>query len=168
MATLLTNANLRLAWYWQDATGLSETTNQAKLAFNDVIADVSVANLVWQDTRTLAAQTIEMLDLSSLPISALGVSGTLSLSKVHQIFIRNNLTQEDLSIHGEIEATLRVGLPNNQTAGHYAMAVGFDSHSYLYSREGWLVAEPLGIANAADIAIPYDIVLVGQGAIVNA
>ena len=169
MATLLTNATARLEWVWDDTTELSSTFNTAKLALDAAISDVSVANVVWADSRTIAPGVIETIDLSALPVEALDVHGEMAMIRAHKILISNRTTPETLAQANELEATLRVGLPDNQTAGHYALAVGYSSWSMLYSREGWLVSEPLAICNPSEtITIPFDIVIIGQGEITNA
>lgn len=169
MASLLTNANLTLSWTWDDQPELSNVANTAKISSSAAISDAAVANIVWQDSRTLAANTIESIDLSTLPVEALGAAGTVSFDRIHKVYIANKTTAATLAAVSATEATLRVGLPDNQTAGHYALGVGYSSFSFLYSLEGWLVEGPLLVANPTpDVTISFDLVIIGQGEISGA
>jgi len=157
-ATLTATSALTLRWSLDDAVGLSTISNVGNLREAITISDAAVCNAVWADSRTLAARTVEGIDLTSLPYGAFGLAGTFSFTAVHKVFVANSATTA---------AELRVGVPDNETVGHYAISVWQQSHSFLYSEVGWTPAGLLRIANVSDIAIPYQIILIGRGAVAS-
>lgn len=168
MATLLSNSDLKLTWAWKDPLDLSEIVDRGEIRQTAIIDDISTANMVWQDSRTLAASTIETIDLSALPLKALAIEGVVRLTKVHRVYIANTTTDAALTAAGATVAELRVGLPDNGLATSYALSVFQQSHNYLFSRQGWTPTDLLRIGNVSTLPITYDIVLVGKGSVVSA
>lgn len=164
MPTLTSTAALSLRWSFNDELDLSTITNVGNLRQSITIDDSAVCNRVWADARTLAANTVETINLSSLDYDVLGLAGTFSFSRIHKIYIANVYTPTVSAPTAE----LRVGVPDNLTVGHYAMGVWQQSYSFLYSAQGWVPGDLLRVANASSISIPYHIVLLGQGAITSA
>lgn len=164
MATLTSTAALTLRWSFDDELDLSTIRNVGNLRKLVTIDDSAICNRVWADARTLAANTVETLDLSNLAYDVMGLAGTFSFSRIHKIYIANVYEPTVTAPTAEI----RVGVPDNLTIGHYAMGVWQQSYSFLYSAQGWVPGDLLRVANASSISIPYHIVLLGQGAITSA
>lgn len=159
MATLSSNATIRLSWAWEDEVGLGSVIDSGVVRDSTIISDAAITNLVWQDSRSAPAGMVDAIDLESLPITTLGVSGVVKFNRIHKIFIANNSTAD---------ASIRVGVPQGSPATTYAMEVSQQSYSLQYSNEGWSPADLLRIANPGATAVPYDIVLIGEGEVVSA
>lgn len=168
MATLTSTISLNLRWSWEDAQDLSTVADVGNLRQTITIDDAAVCNVAWADARTIPANTVEALDLAALPYEVMGLEGTFAFSRIHKIYIANAVTPEALTAASLTAAEIRVGVPDNLTVGHYAMSVWQQSHSFLYSAQGWVPADLLRIANVASISVPYHIVLLGQGEIHSA
>ena len=164
MATLTSTISLNLRWSWDDALDLSTVRDVGNLRQVVTIDDTAICNVAWADVRSLAANTVETLDLGELPYEVMGLEGTFTFDRIHKVYIANVYTPTTPNPTAE----LRVGVPDNLTVGHYAMSVWQRSHSFLYSAQGWVPADLLRIANVSAVTIPYHIVLLGQGEIHSA
>ena len=86
------NCTLRasLQWALLDTLDLSTVGDQATLQYSQNIANgtaVSTADLIWHDTRTLAAAANDDLDLNALTQSIFGTTVTKAILKVKAIVI---------------------------------------------------------------------------------
>lgn len=164
MATLTSTVSLNLRWSWDDALDLGTVRDVGNLRQFVAVDDAAVCNVAWADVRSIPANTVEALDLTALPYEVMGLEGTFTFDRIHKVYIANVYTPTVTNPTAE----LRVGVPNNLTVGHYAMGVWQQSHSFLYSAQGWEPADLLRIANVSGVTVPYHIVLLGQGEVNSA
>jgi hypothetical protein len=155
MATLTTNTTLRLQWQWTQPLDLSDVVDTAKFEVSLPISDAAIANIAWQDSRTIPANTVDAINLSSLVIDSLGIYGTISMQQASQFYLRNKSTAAG--------SELRIGTPADGTATTYALSVGRGSYVFLSSVDGWVPSTQLRIANPTGAAISYDIAIIGTG-----
>jgi hypothetical protein len=57
------------------------------------------ADCYWRDVRTVAASATDAIDLSDLPLSVFGGTGTLNMATVKLIYVRNLSETESLSYY---------------------------------------------------------------------
>lgn len=155
MSTLSTTASVLLNWTWTESFSLGDIVDKARVNVSVPINDAAIADIAWQDGRTIAAGAVDVFDLSALPHRTLGVQGLVSLTSVAMFFLRNRTTTAG--------ARLRVGTPADGTFNTYAVEVGRGSLVLTTSLDGWTPGVPLRVANISAVPITYDIALIGQG-----
>lgn len=171
MATDLTNMSAKImasikvtATKALDLSAPAETVQKAvsqSLAFGDGSDE---ADMIWHDSRTLAATTSENIDLAGTLVNAFGA--TITFSKVKAIFIHNN---------GDTAGVLEVGAAATPFGGPLKDAASdiiTVPHNGMFlstnPESGWTVtagsADLLKINNTAAVIAGYDIVIVGVSA----
>lgn len=162
---LTTSIKLNLRALLVSALDLSNAVNDLSLAHEIALADgagINAANLVYQDTVTLATASETLLDLTALT-DALG--GAVAFARLKLIYLRNKSATagDNLQLGGTVSAglsTLYVGTNAGQLIGPGGIALLVNP-----SAAGWAVAattaDILRIGNPGANSITYDIVLIG-------
>jgi hypothetical protein len=163
--SLTTTLKLSLRSLLVGPLDLSNSINDLQLAPEFTLADgagINAANLVYQDTVTLAAAGETLLDLTALT-DALG--SAVNFARVKLIYLRNKSATagDNLQLGGTVSAglsTLYVGTNAGQLIGPGGIALLVNP-----SAAGWAVtattADILRIGNPGANSITYDIVLIG-------
>lgn len=121
---------------------------------------IGKADLLFSDTRTLAASATENLDLAGVLVNAFGA--TITAAEIVAIFVKAKATNANSVIVGNV-ANGFVG-PLGAT-GTYAIKPG--EYFLAVSASGWPVtaatADLLKLANGAGgTSVDYDIVIIGR------
>lgn len=163
--SLTTTVKLNLRAQLVAALDLSNAVNDLSLTPEVSLADgagINAANLVFQDTITLAAAGETLLDLTALT-DALG--NAIAFARLKLIYLRNKSVTagDNLQLGGTVTAglsTLYVGTNAGQLIGPGGIALLVNP-----SAAGWAVtaitADILRIGNPGANPISYDIVLIG-------
>lgn len=148
----------RLQWSRVDTQETGAITNRNIVGAQYGIGDgpgSGAADVVWTDSRTIPAESVDEIDLLTLTQNALGVSVPCPIRQLRAIRVANAETAAGLSI--------RVG--SDATGVAYAFAVGPGSEVLsVNSLDAWIVTNDnnvLRIANPHASAAAYSIVLVG-------
>lgn len=152
------------------ANTVRTTSVSRNVAFTDGTAS-GQAEITWSDSRTVAALTIDPLDLSGLTDDR----GTVAFDSIKAIYVRNTGSVA-LSVASDV-----VGSPDDWTGGPiqvayvaaYEVPPGGIWLATNPTSSGWLVGgggsnQWIGINNeSASTVASYDIVLIGEGAFVS-
>lgn len=148
----------RMQWSRVDTQENGTITNRNVVSASYSIGDgagTGAADVVWADSRTVPAQTIDAIDLLSLTQSTLGVSVPCTIRQLRAVRIVNEETAPGLS--------LRVGA--DATGATYAFEVGPGSEMLsINNADAWPVDagnSVIQIANVHGDPVAYTIVLVG-------
>lgn len=164
---LTTYLDLAMRWVYTNPLDLTTPTDNANVSLSDSLTNgtgaVDTADIVWSDTRTLAATT-ENLDLAGSLTNAFGA--TITFARIKGIIIHNK--------NSSVGAVLTVG-----GAASNAFPLFSDtSDKYPIGPDGvFLVWEPSAAAKAVTAStgdilkmdsgaatITYDIIIVGSSA----
>ena len=132
------------------------------LQFTEGTDTVGKANILFSDTRTLAASANEDIDLAGVLTNAFGV--TITAGEIVAIYIKaasgntNNVNVTRPASNGFAGPFLAAGDGVSVKPGEYAL---------LASRSGWAVTagtgDLLNIANSAgSTSVTYDLVVIGR------
>lgn len=135
---------------------------QKLLEFTEGTAAVGQANILFSDTRTLAASATEDLDLAGVLTDALGA--TIAAAEIVAIYVAaasgntNNVNFSRTAVNGFVGPFLAAGDGIGIPPGDFVL---------LTNRNGWAVTAASGdlitIANAgAGTAVTYDILILGR------
>lgn len=148
----------RVQWSRVDTQTGRTIANRHVVAGNYNLGDgpgAGSADVVWADSRTVPASTIDTINLLSLTQTTLGVSVPCTIRQLRAVRIVNTETASGLS--------LRVGA--DATGQTYAFEVGPGSEMLsINNADAWQVTSAnsvLRIANVHDDPIAYTIVLIG-------
>ncbi|MBA2458995.1 MAG: hypothetical protein H0V43_08605 [Gemmatimonadales bacterium] len=169
---LTTSLNVRLSATLTKTIDLITAGLTAPLAVNDTLSLATgtasgLADIVFWDTRTLAASATENIDLAGVLVDAFGA--TLTFVKVKMLYVRaaaaNNAANN--VVVGGAAANGFFG-PFNAATDKVSLAAG-DIFLATKTATGWTVTAATGdillIANSAGTnAVTYDIVVVGTSA----
>jgi hypothetical protein len=109
------------------------------------------ADCYWRDVRTVAGSGQDAIDLSALPLSVFGGSGTLDMAQVRAIYVRN------LSATVPIFYSLIGNLAEIPPLGIVFLMFPED-----LSNNDWLAdAQTIEIENTGTSAADYEILLIG-------
>jgi len=109
------------------------------------------ADAYWRDVRTVAASATDTIDLSALPLSVFGGSGTLDMAQVRAIYVKN------LSATVSIFYSLGGVLAEIPPLGIVFLMLPED-----LSNNDWLAgAQTIEIENFGNSAADYEILLIG-------
>jgi len=169
--TLAADIKASIDWLFEESLDLSIVTDSSKLEYSKGLSDgvgENQADLLWHDTRTIAAGANDDLDLTALVKSLHGGSITLSLAKVKAILIHNTAEDaaEDLQVDSSAPASIVAPFGGSATS---LVEIPADSPLLLVNRNaGWPVVEGsadiLRITNLGTGPIDYKIVIVGTSA----
>lgn len=148
----------------QDVGSVSASQNYAKSYEIGDGATAGNADLVFSDTRTIPANTSEVLDLLDLTQQTFGVAVPFVFNQVRMIRVLNNETVAGRRV-------LIGSAPGNPT-GVYAASVGPASewHAINYS-DSWVVTSGnrnLQITNPNAVQISYTIFILGTSTVAGA
>lgn len=163
--SLTTTLSIALRALQVTPVDLSNSVNDLQIPLTIALADgagISAANLVYQDSVTLAAGGATLLDLTALTDS---VGGAVAFARLKLIYLRNksSVAGDNLQLGGTVSnglSTLYVGTNAGQLIGPGGVALLVNP-----SAAGWAVtnatADILRVGNPGANAIPYDLVLIG-------
>ena len=149
-----------MTWERRDGQEIGSYVN-AKTVFTDYpIADgsgVGQCDLVFADSRTVAASVMEEFDLTSLAQTTLGTSVPFAFAQVRCVKIRNTAT-----VAGR---RLLVGVSPGSPTSVYAAEVGPGSEWFAINyRDAWEVTEDnkmFRLSNPSGAAITYELYIFG-------
>jgi hypothetical protein len=148
----------RMQWARVDTQENGSITNRNVVSATYSIGDGSgtgAADVVWADSRTIPAESIDAIDLLSLTQTTLGVSVPCTIRQLRAVRIVNAETEPGMSI--------RVGA--DATGETYAFEVGPGSEMLsINNADAWPVDAAnsvLRIANINTDPVSYSIVLIG-------
>lgn len=170
MATGLTAAGIKviLTSAFANTLDLSTTTDTLRLPVTHTLTDGTgalKAEITWHDSRTLAGQATDNLDLAG------GVShafGAATFTKIKALFIYNTTATTGLVL--QVGGAASNALATLTGATNDVMVVGAGGMLLLTApTDGYVVtagtADVLKVYNpSATTAVTYDIVVIGEGA----
>lgn len=83
---------LRIEPSWVDGLGVSEALDSTAIAVPLVFANGTTAgraNAYWRDVRTVNGSALDIINPADLPKTVFGGSGSLSMSSIKLIYVRN-------------------------------------------------------------------------------
>jgi hypothetical protein len=91
-STFSMTGSLRLSPVWVEpldaSTVTDSTTALVSFAFQNGTG-AGQANAYWRDLRTVAGGATDVIDLSALPLTAFGGTGTLDIATVRAVYVYN-------------------------------------------------------------------------------
>jgi hypothetical protein len=149
--------NIRIVPNWQDTIGPATLSDDTTFLQNLAIANgtgTGQANSYWRDVRTVAAVTTDAVDYEDLALSVMGGTGTLSISSVRLLYLRNRSTTLPLRLLIDPASTDEYA---TIAAGGTLMMVGAGSVSGDIA-----AAHTFAIRNPhATLSVAYEILIVG-------
>ena len=109
------------------------------------------ADAYWRDVRTVAASATDTIDLSALPLSVFGGTGTLDMAAVKLIYVRNLSETESLAYY--IDGGSAPSIP----PGGVFLLKADTSPATVWLADGQLIE----IENTGASAADYEILLIG-------
>lgn len=164
--TVSASVALQIAATMTGASDLGNPKQVVKIAedlqFEPGTATIGQANILFADTRTLAASATENLDLAGVLANAFGA--TITAAEIMMIFVRAAAANTNNVLIGPAASNGFIG-PWNAAADRTVVRPG-DWH-LLTCQGGWTVTGATGdlvtVANgAAGTSVTYDIVLIGR------
>jgi hypothetical protein len=169
--TLAVEIKASIHWLFEETLDLSTLVDSAKLEFSESLADgvgADQADLIWHDTRVLAAAANDDLDLTALTTTIHGSTVTIDLAKVKAILIHNTATDadEDLQLDSSVANAFVAPFAGSATS---KLEIPAGSPLLLVNQGGgWIVTAGTGdilrITNAGAGSVTYKIVVVGTSA----
>ena len=155
MPTFSLAGQLRIQPTWTDTLSTTDVVDSVEIIRALTFANGTgsgQANAYWRDVRTVAATATDTIYLSNLPLSVFGGTGTLDMSTVRMIYIRNLSTSQRLEYM----------LPDNNFSivpqGVFLWVAGsLAQNPPLHLETGF----QLLIQNAGTSAAQYEIVIIG-------
>jgi hypothetical protein len=148
----------RLAWSRVDSQEIGSVTDKNTVAGTYSIGDGSTAgnaDVVWSDTRTIPAASIDAIDLLSLTTATLGVSVPQTIRQLRIVRVVNN----------ESATGKKILVGCDASAANYAFAVGPGSEiCAINNTDSWAVTNAnnvLRIGNTGTASVSYTIFLIG-------
>jgi hypothetical protein len=150
----------KLQWSRVDSQEVGSVTNKKTASSTYTFGDgetAGSADLVYADTRTIAANGVDTLDFGAITQQTLGVAVPFAFSSVRIVRVTNNETAAGKQI--------LVGCSEDSPFAVYAQAVGPDSEFLAVNRQdAWEVTEGnriVRISNPNAGAASYSIVIIG-------
>ena len=154
---------VRLSPQWTDDLNTTSVLDSTLINLALTLADgtgAGQANCYWKDVRTVAGNnTDDVININGLPLKAFGGNGTLSLSEMRLIYVRNLSTTQSLRYLFE-ESTRTILL----SSGGVFLWVGQVAQlgQNLNTLPTFSATEIL-VRNTTNAAANYEILLVGVG-----
>jgi hypothetical protein len=155
-----------LAWTRTDTQQLGAVTNKKTQSGTYTIADGNTsgqADLVFTDTRTIAANTVEELDLLNLTQSTLGVAVPFTFRQLNLVRIVNKETAAGKK--------LLVGVDPGRPTSVYAFEVGPGCEiCSANTTDSWVVTNTnstLRLSNPNNSTLTYELYLFGNSSAVG-
>jgi len=149
-----------LTWNRTDTQQLGTVSNKKTQSGSYTIADGNSsgqADLVFTDTRTIAANTVEQIDLLNLTQATLGVSVPFSFRQLNLVRVVNKETAAG--------KRLLFGVDPGRPTSVYAASIGPASEwSAINHKDSWLVTAAnsvVRICNPTASPITYSLYLIG-------
>ncbi len=152
--------SVRLSPQWTDDLNTTSVLDSTLINLALTLADgtgAGQANCYWKDVRTVSVNQSDTIALDDLPLKAFSGDGTLVLSALRLIYVRN------------LSATQRLTYVFDESQRSIALTPG---GFFVWSGSvtlGGSVVEPtfsqteIQISNGAGVAANYEILLVGVG-----
>jgi hypothetical protein len=167
MSSLATELKASIAWLNQELLGLTTVVDSSSLQYDNTTQN-GVANdqadRIWSDRRSVNGAATDDINLTALPLTLFGESGTVSMVNIKAIMIVNlNTTAGD-------QLVLKGGSQNGWAAWSYVangqLIIDADSAVLLTAKKsGWTHTDnthnTIGILNLGANVINYQIVVVG-------
>lgn len=158
--TLTATVRTVMIWNRVDALEVGQVASSKSLVHTYTVADgpdAGEADLVYADTRTIAATTVEALDLSDLTQNTFGVEVPFHFAQIRFFRVRNLSTTS-----GE---RLLIGASAGAPTSVYAAEVGPASDWFAMNyQDAWQVTEDnkvFRIANPNSEAVTYELYILG-------
>ena len=149
-----------LTWSRVDTQEVGSITDKKTISATYSLVDGSgagAADITWADTRTIAANSVDVLDLLALTQTEFGVSVPCTIRQLRVVKVANNETTS-----GKV---VLVGADETSPTSVYAFAVGPGSEMLaINNTDSWVVTSSnntLRIANPSSSSASYSIVLIG-------
>jgi hypothetical protein len=161
MADILSAAiKTSVSWTRTEDTALGARTDKKLLSTAIRLEDGSdngQANKVFHDTRTIAANSVDTINLSSMTQQMFTTAVPSSMTVVRAFRVLNRSTT--------VGAAINLGASATSPFSSYAVRIGSGSEAVISNwQEGWAVApEPvLRVSNPNSSSATYEIVIIGS------
>ena len=155
-----------LSWDRLDTQEVGTVRNKKTSSYTYTISDgdgSGQSDLVFTDTRTIAANTVEQIDLLALTQTTLTVSVPFTFRQLTVVRFRNTET--------EVGKKLLVGVDPGMPTTSYAFEVGPESEfAAVNTTDSWVVTNTnsvIYLSNPNSTALTYEVYLLGNSAAVG-
>jgi len=166
MPTLSITGNTRLTFALSDVQLVGSVTNDVVVRATQTVENgtgAGQANAAWASKVTLAAGSAYSLDLTSMPASAFGYVGRVSLTNLRDVVVVNNTTTAG--------RYLLYGVISPQDVTGYAARIGRGgSYRWTDYQDGITVTagnKLIYIANPSNGTVVFDIAVAGVGSFLD-